>query len=288
MSEEVKDQAEQEAVADESQADQSTAQTGEDADTHKDGEDNEAQEKAEQEATEKKPWYKKRFDELTRKRYEAEAKIDAERSAREKLEAEVAELKKAKEPEQKSDFNKAKPNVDDYQTYEDYVDAITDWKFEKKEAESEAKRKASEVKKQQAEKADQARTEQQTFDQKRQAVIVAGDKKYRDFANTVQGIPAQILTPQMTAVIVEIQTGADIVYHLGKNIQEAERISKLNPWAMAVEIGKIEERLKLTDKKTTKAPPPINHNSGKSGQATDIDPAKDPEGWIEARNAGRI
>ena len=285
MSEETHDQATA-AAPDDTQADQSTAQTGQEAVTPTQ-EEIEAQERAEQEQTEKKPWYKKRFDELTRKRYEIEAAKAAE------IEALKKELQEAKKVSVKPDtppvnFAKPKPIVGDFQTYEDYVDALTDWKLEKKEAEVFTKRQQEEEAKKQAEKANEVKKEQQTFDEKRKATIETGKGKYKDFDEVVQSIPGQILTFQMATVIVDSDNGSDVIYHLGKNIQEAERISKLNPWAMAREIGKIEERLKLTEKKTTKAPPPINPNPGKSEVIPEIDPEKDPVGWIAARNAGKL
>jgi len=287
MSEETHDQATA-AAPDATPADQSTAQTGT-AEGTPNQEEIEAQERAEQEQTEKKPWYKKRFDELTRKRYEAEAKIEAEKERAAKLEKELEEARKPKQAEPPPvNFAKPKPVVGDFQTYEDYVDAVTDWKLEKKESEAFAKRLQEEETKKQAEKANEVKKEQQTFDEKRKATIETGKGKYKDFDEVVQAIPGQILTFQMAQVIVDSDNGSDVIYHLGKNIQEAERISKLNPWAMAREIGKIEERLKLTEKKTTKAPPPINPNPGKADVIPEIDPEKDPAGWIAARNAGKI
>lgn len=289
MAEEPTIQAEQ-AEQDATPAEQSTAQTEPVITPEQEEEQQrEAQERADQEATEKKPWYKKRFDELTRKRYEAEAKIESAKEHAAKLEAELAEARKPKQPETPSgDFSKPKPVVGDFQTYEDYVEAVTDWKLERRDASEAAKRKQEDdLRKVEAQRAE-AQKSQQTFDQKRQATISSGEAKYKDFAETVQAIPGQILTPQMASVLVEVETGADIIYHLGKNIQEAERISKLNPWAMAVEIGKIEERLKLTEKKTTKAPPPINPTKGGSGSTAELDPEKNPKEWIAARNAGKL
>jgi hypothetical protein len=248
-------------------------------------------ERLEQETTEKKPWYKKRFDELTRKRYEAEQRAADERKIREEREAELKALKDAAGEKDEFKETRPKPKRDDFGIYDDekYAEALVDWKIEQREAKATAKRMAEQAKADEENRRKQEKERERTFFEKRDSLIQAGEAKYKDdFTKTVQSIPAQILNQQMADILVDSQYGAEIAYHLGKNLQEAEAISKLNPIWMAKEIGKIEARLQAADKKTTTAPAPISTIKGKSSTSTELDPDKNLEEWVDARNRGEI
>lgn len=245
-------------------------------------------ERREQEETEKKPWYKKRFDKLTRRYYEAEERAENERLLREQHEA---ELKRLREPEKPGPRETQKPKRADFGDYEDekYAEALVDWKIEQREARAKQSEEERSAERQRQEDAKRAGERQKTFIEKRDALIGDGEKKFKeDFHRTVQSIPASILTQQMAEILVDSQFGSDIAYHLGKNLQEAEHISKLNPMAMAREIGKIEARIGTAGPKETKATPPIAPIKGRASASSEIDPAKDPDKWIEARNRGEI
>ena len=75
----------------------------------------------------------------------------------------------------------------------------------------------------------------------------------------------------MMQVIVTSTAGPDILYHLGMNPREAQRISRLDPLAAAHELGRVEGMLSMPPpRKITGAPPPVRPVSGSEV------PVKDP------------
>jgi DNA repair exonuclease SbcCD ATPase subunit len=252
----------------------------------------EAAEKREQEETESKPWFKKRFDEITRKKYEADARADEERKKREEIERRAQELedriqKLEKKPAPQTQGGKPRLSafIDQYDTYEEAVEAhaeaIADFKWQQNNIKAQQEREARIAQ-------ERRDNELKTFEEKRLATQSSGRVAYQDWDEVVSSIPRQIMDKSLAEALVELPGGADVCYYLGKNIQEAERISKLSPYAKAAELGKIEMKLSQTQKKPSNAPPPVSTLAGNAPASNDIDPEKDPEAWIEARNRGAI
>ncbi len=142
---------------------------------------------------------------------------ESERKAREEAAyyQGLAESGKTAEP--------AKP-VDDrplpgaFKTYDEYVEALTDWKLEKKEA-------------------------QRVLNE----TVMKAEAKYPDFKKVAFN-PDLAITPAMSQVIRTSESGVDVAYHLGKNPAEAARIAQLPPIAQVRELGRIEERLSTQTK----------------------------------------
>lgn len=65
------------------------------------------------------------------------------------------------------------------------------------------------------------------------------------------------ITEPMRDAIVTVDNGPKIAYHLGKNPEEALRISGLHPVAQFIEIGKLSEQLSRPVVSVSKAPDPI-------------------------------
>ena len=85
-------------------------------------------------------------------------------------------------------------------------------------------------------------------------------------------------------VLVASDKGPEVLYHLGQNPGEAERISSLPPHIAALEIGRLEARLSMPQpKKTTSAPPPINPIGGSGSTVADEDSMSTSE-WMAMRN----
>ena len=82
--------------------------------------------------------------------------------------------------------------------------------------------------------------------------------KYDDFEQVAYN-PKLPVTETMAQTIQASEIGPDVIYYLGSNPKEAERIARLNPLLQAREIGKIEAKLASNPpaKKTTTAPAPI-------------------------------
>lgn len=244
-------------------------------------------ERKEQEAIEDKTWFKERIGRFTRQKYELTDRAERAEQRAADLEKRIKKLEGQQEPEfqatrprpTRAQFSEKFDNPLDAD--EAYFDALSDWKLEQHSAREQYKR-------QQEADIQKIKNEHQTFEQKRIKTVSTGKEKYQDWENVVFSIPGAIMHQNLAAAVMELPEGASVAYYLGKNLQEAERISKLSPYAMAAELGKIEVKLSHNEKKTTTAPPPLSTIKGRSQPESEIDPDKDPEGWVKARNEGRI
>lgn len=163
----------------------------------------------------------------------------------------------------------AAPKEDDFDTYEEFEAAKHDYDIEQAVDRKAAKTQAS----QNAEK----------FGEFVDNLIFDGRDKYSDFNDIGQG-EANPITKQTLAILQDFEHPADIVYYLGKNLQESVAISRLNLTAAARALSKIEatvaaeleknpsEKSKST-KTVTTAPAPIKP-SGSGGAPITKDPDK--------------
>lgn len=183
----------------------------------------------------------------------------------------------AQQPEQVQAPTEA-PNPEKFKTADEYVDALADWKAEQKLAAKEAKQQITQV--------------ESTYAEREEVVR----EKYEDFQKVVYNDDLRI-TEEMALVIKESEVGPELAYHLGKNPDEALRISKMSPLGQARELGKIEATLVATPptsgKKASSAPEPIRPVGSRS--ATPKYDTTDPRStsvmstaeWIAAENARR-
>lgn len=81
--------------------------------------------------------------------------------------------------------------------------------------------------------------------------------KYPDYIQVAH--THKFMSNEMASVIKSSDIATDLAYHLGANLDEAERIFKLPPVRQIVELGKLEANLEKTppEAKTTSAPAPI-------------------------------
>ena len=116
-----------------------------------------------------------------------------------------------------------------------------------------AERKAAELLAQREAEAERVATLEAYQDREEEART-----KYDDFEQVAYN-PKLPVTETMAQTIQASEIGPDVIYHLGSNPKEAERIARLSPLLQAREIGKIEARLASSPpaKKTSTAPAPI-------------------------------
>ena len=120
--------------------------------------------------------------------------------------------------------------------------------------------------------------------------------KYDDFEQVAYN-PKLPITETMAQTIQASEIGPDVIYHLGSNPKEADRIARLSPLLQAREIGKIEARLASSPpaKKTSTAPAPIAPVTARASSAPAYD-TTDPRSvksmstseWIEAERLRQI
>lgn len=202
----------------------------------------------------------KRINRLSRTVRELQRELETERSSRQQ----VSEVKETK----------GEPKVEDYDDYGKYAKDVAKW--EVKQATGEFSKSQSEaVNRVLVEKArDDFRERLETF-----------SEKHDDFDELVEEV-GPIIKGAALESLIESKHGPEIIYHLAKNPEEAERISKLSPLAAAREIGRIEARLEEKPvKKTTSAPPPAKTVSGNSTANNTPSDNDSTETWIKKEAA---
>lgn len=170
------------------------------------------------------------------------------------------------------------PSADQFNSPEAYAEALAEQKAEELLRRREFERQRSEILEAYQEKEEEVRS------------------KYEDFEQVAYN-PNLPITPVMAETIQASDVGPEVAYFLGTNPKEAERISRLQPFLQAKEIGKIEAKLAANPpvKKTTNAPAPISPVTAKTTNAPAID-TTDPRSiktmstseWIEAERQRQI
>lgn len=210
----------------------------------------------EAEAKPERTFTQKELDDIVQRRLAKEGKraerIAYERARREAAEAELERLRQAQSPQPQAwTPAQGKPDPKQFSSYEDYVEALSDWKLEQRLT---GLRESS----------DRAMREQEAVKhaQTIQAKLTPAAQKYADFADVAldETLP---IAPPTAAFIGESELGGDIAYYLGKNRDEAEKIAAMSPAAQYRELVKIEQKL-TAPPKPTKAPAPIEPTVGKT------------------------
>ena len=168
--------------------------------------------------------------------------------------------------------------ADDFADAPSYADAL-------------AERKAQELLAKRDAEAERAATLDAYHDREEEA-----RNKYDDFEQVAYN-PKLPVTETMAQTIQATDNGPDVIYYLGLNPKEAERIARLSPLLQAREIGKIEANLGSNPpaKKTSTAPAPIAPVTARTSGAPAYD-TTDPRSvknmstseWIEAERLRQI
>lgn len=174
-----------------------------------------------------------------------------------------------RETEQKVE-EKPKPNIDDFDTVEEYTDALTDWKLDQRDRKNAEKQQVSDA---------QQRHSEVVLDHQKRAQEFAKTKD--DFVEVVQDLAETGFEPSVAVeeAIYSSEIGPEVFYELAKKPKLFNRINKMSPIQAAKEIGKVEARLmksetpskKVGKKKTkiSKAPAPLTKTNSKSpGKST--------------------
>ena len=204
----------------------------------------------------------KRIDKLTREKYELQHQLEIAQ-----LNASQPKAKTEERPSQPGE----KPQPSNFEDYEQYVDALTDWKMDQrlqKEREKEARAYS--------ERAEQERAYawQQRQSEARQ--------RYEDYDEVVMSeVP---VSPAMGEAIVASPFGPDMLYWLGQNPKHCAGIAALSPLEAIMELGKLEAHFAAaaSDEEpeqeaakspparkpvVSKAPKPISPVTAKGGKA---------------------
>ena len=150
------------------------------------------------------------------------------------------------------------PKIEDFETYDEYLDAALDYRVQQK---FEAKTVAT--------------VQEQEFT-KIHTRFVEGAGKFKekaaDYDQSV-GNPAFVQSPALFEAVLSSDIGPALAYHLSKNLAEVDRLNKLSPVLVAREIGRLEERLTPpTPKVVTQAPKPLKPVGGNDTDKVQKDP----------------
>lgn len=175
---------------------------------------------------------------------------------------------------------KGRPQLKDFENDPDgYMDALTDWKIEQREAarakESEGKKSAEEAERQQ----EQATREM--FD-----AVQKGAGKYKDFQEVAFAEDLEVSESLAKAIVRGSDVPADVLYHLGQNPELASRLSAMTYERQIREVAALEA--KLTAKpQPTKAPAPItpvNPTAGAGKDYSQMSTAEHVNAWRNRKN----
>lgn len=160
----------------------------------------------------------------------------------------------------KADQPKGKPQEKDFKDWESYQDAVVDWKLEQRLA---AEREKS-TRESSAEKHNREMAQRAQFI--RENVVAKGKKEFSDFEDVAMGDVT--ITMPMAAAIARLPAGHKVWYHLGRNPDEADRISQLPDVEQLWEIKALESKL-TAPPSPTKTPPPIVPNGQQASNRKD-------------------
>lgn len=221
--------------------------TSEPAETEETAESTEPENQEPAESSRPRKGVQSRIDQLVREREEWK---------RQALQGVQLQMPEPQTAEASSYPDLPKPDIDQFDTYDGWVEAMTDWRFQVNA------RKSKEV------------YQRQAFEQHKNAWHQEAETKYDDWYDVFGSNNTLTISDIMADVLMNGDNGIDVAYFLGKNPKEAKRIFNLPPSRQAYELGKLEMKLSSNpppQRNQTKAPKPTSPVGGKET------PAKRPE-----------
>jgi hypothetical protein len=235
-----------------SEAPPETTQDGEpesatESDTAEDTPDQDTDEESPQKA--KHPNVQRRIDRLVREKYQAIGRVQ-------ELERQLAGSRPPQQsgpppaPPQTQQQYTGRPVESQYERYEDYIEALTDFKaaqaYQRIQQETEQR---------------QAQQRQQALQSDWQNRVAQFRQKVPDFDSVLSDAEDIQLSSALQQAILEHENGERLAYELAKDRKTLEKIARLSPTAAIRELGKFEATALNGDTKApaiSKAPPPIS------------------------------
>lgn len=213
------------------QPEEAAAQPPEDAD-HPEESEGEENDLRDDKGRFKKNGVQARIDELTRKAGDAQRRAD------------YYERLATANQAQNSAGDAAKPTVDQFEDYADFVEAITDWKV----AQSTTTRAREAA-------LGAAANERQVLYTDR---LAEARTAIPDFDAVMEKAQDVSVAPHVAEAVLDSGRGPEIFYHMAQHPDVAERLNGLSPIRAAMEIGRIEAQLTApAGRRQSQAPAPI-------------------------------
>lgn len=222
----------------------------------------------------------KRINELTREKYEAIRRAEAaERRAQELEQGRARDNKPASEQKPVE----GKPTLADFGfDQEAYLDALADWRVNQRLSERDSQEQVRQKQVQQQQRQQQFHDRLSKFETDNPGKWEAATKAPINF------------TEPMLEVIANSEVGPQIAVYLAENLDRADDISRMTPYAAAAALGRIEASMSAVKpatppappKTVTKAPPPPSTVQGSSVVRKDL-ASMDVADHVEAVRAKR-
>jgi len=104
-----------------------------------------------------------------------------------------------------------------------------------------------------------------------------------DFDVKAKAIPE--LPDGVANAIMSLENGAEMVYHLGSNLDKADALSSMTPMAAMMELGKISASMSVKPEiKTSAAPDPIEPVTAGSALSDKMDDEMSIDDWMRKYN----
>jgi hypothetical protein len=215
----------------------------------------------------------KRIDQLTREKYELRAKID-------QLQNNSNQNNQNNGNSERDIYSIQKPKREGFDSDEEFVEALTDWKIEQKEYVNRDRQFKNEL-------------QQKALDfQKKEAVL---SNEIPDYYEAIEESRDVRINQAAVNAMVESDIGPQLRYYFAKNPEEAEKTLSMKPTEAVKFIGRIEAKIEADIKnkksvtaknKTSNAPPPVKPVKTNSGGNTHVD-LNDPnvpiDVWLKRR-----
>lgn len=227
------------------------------------GDESDTENQDSQEENTHKKRVQKRIDELTKKRHEAERRAQELAEENRKLKEQQSGQPPADDP---------RPDFDEYDSVESWQRDYDAW----------ARRQAKREMETSTEEPKTDPNESEAMDKVENAVVEASDR-YPDFDEVVRD-PSLPITGEMVQAIADTENIAEVLYHLGKNPQEAGRLAQLQGNSLIREVGRLEAKLEngpQSQQKATSAPEPISPTKGARTRREPKDDELSTEEWMK-------
>lgn len=212
------------------------------------------EEKPEEKKVKGKPWFQSRIDELTASNYTTKDELAKQKKINESLLEKLADRKEDGEENPKTPTG------------------LTQKQLEEKIREQAENLRAAEK-----------------FNEACEKVYTKGEAEYEDFASAVDNLKAagalNAENPAFITTVIELDDSHKVLHHLGSNPEEAQRIAKLSPAKMAIELTRLEASLnKKEAKSVSKVASPLTPVRGTARKEFDLaDPDTDLREWMKKR-----
>ena len=181
-----------------------------------------------------------------------------------------------KPPEQATSKDDDEPKRDQFDDYEAYIEKRAAWVARTEFRQQQTRHEESTRRQREQHEAAQAHARWQDS---HDSML----DKYDDYEDIFESVGTSIGGEQAAAIKLAEQP-AELVYFLGKNVKELERLKDLSGGPLFRAIGRLEERIERQREKRSAAPPPTTPVRGAAPSGNTLSDDLPTEEWVRRRN----